>query len=123
MGETITFTSKKQTTNVFAYLVVAKTLPPMFSLTQSDRDGPSGDGTCVVLRSVKSGTSWDVSLAVLRWEGMANGLEVPDVESPLTGSFSVAACGIYPSSQMPHNCYIHYPTNSMSTHLHALSSY
>jgi hypothetical protein len=86
-------------------LVVAKTLPPTFSLTQSDRDGPSGDGTCVVLRSVKSGTSWDVSLAALRWEGMANGLEVPDVVSPSTGKFSAAACGIYPSNQMPHNCY------------------
>ena len=105
MGETITSQAIKQTTNVFAYLVVAKTLPPTFSLTQSDRDGPSGDGTCVVLRSVKSGTSWDVSLAALRWEGMANGLEVPDVVSPSTGKCSAAACGIYPSNQMPHNCY------------------
>ena len=45
---------------VFCYathLVVANTLPPTFSLTQSLRDDPSGDGAHVVLRSMKSGIS------------------------------------------------------------------
>lgn len=38
-------------------LVVAKTLPPTFSLTQSLRGVPSEDGADTVLRNMKSGTS------------------------------------------------------------------
>ena len=76
--------------NKFVYRVVANTRPPTFSLTQSERGDPLGDGAQVVLRSVKSGTSWEVSLTELRWREVGRGGEVEDA-SPFTATCSPAA--------------------------------
>lgn len=80
---------QQQTFTRFTYLVVANTLPPTFSLTQSLRVIPSGDGAEDVLRNVKSGTSDSLEgaegMARVLWEGVG----VEGSEGP---PFSMALC-------------------------------